>query len=204
MKRLLITLCISASFYSSKAQSHEVQQLLLNWEKLTQFKQILQNMYDGYKVLHAGYTTIKDISEGNFSLHKTFLDALFEVSPAVRKYKRIADIIRYQSGLVKNYRAAFNAFKESGQLNEQEIDYLSKVYRNLFNTSLQSLEELVMVITAGQLRMSDEERLEAIDRIYESVTDQYAFLEDFNSSTSILVHQRKVEQADIDLSRRLR
>ena len=29
-------------------------------------------MYQGYKIVSKGYNTIKDISEGNFDLHKTF------------------------------------------------------------------------------------------------------------------------------------
>src|SRR4051812_45387362 len=95
MKKLIVILMICTSS-KVMAQAAEAQQLLLNMEKLTQFKKILQNMYDGYKILHAGYTTIKDISEGNFSLHKNFLDALMEVSPVVKKYSRIADIINYQ------------------------------------------------------------------------------------------------------------
>lgn len=36
-----------------------------------------------------------------------------------------------------------------------------------------------MVITSGKLRMSDDERLQAIDKIYLTVEDQYSFLKDF-------------------------
>ena len=96
MKKWLIIIGMNVFSLNLSAQSHEAQQLLLNWEKLTQFKKILQDMYDGYKIIHKGYTTIRDISSGNFNLHKGFLDALMEVSPVVKKYKRIADIISYQ------------------------------------------------------------------------------------------------------------
>ena len=75
------------------AQSYEAQQLLLNWEKLAQLKKILDNMYKGYQVLSYGYTTIKDISEGNFNLHHAFLEGLLQVSPTVLKYKRVVDIV---------------------------------------------------------------------------------------------------------------
>lgn len=203
MKLWILTLLFSAFTVRANAQSAEAQQLLLNWEKLTQLKKILQNMYDGYKIIHTGYTTIKDISQGNFSLHKTFLDGLFQVSPAVRKYKRIADIISYQVRIVKDYKAAFSEFKAGGQFTAEEIEYVGKVYRNLLNTSLKSIDELTMVITAGQLRMSDDERLQAIDRIYAGMADQYAFLQEFNNSTAVLVLQRKTEQAEIDLSKRI-
>jgi DNA repair ATPase RecN len=203
MKKLIVILIMCGMSFQLKAQSEEVQQLLLNIEKLAQFKKILQNMYDGYKLLNKGYTAVKNISEGNFSLHKTFLDGLMEVSPAVKKYKRIADIINYQIRIAKEYKLAFNRFKEEKQFTADEIDYLSKVYSNLFNGSLKSLDELAMVITSGKLRMSDYERLQAIDRIYRAVEDQYSFLKDFTNNSNMLSLQRKSEQAQIEMSRRL-
>ena len=189
--------------FQLKAQSDEVQQLLLNIEKLAQFKKILQNMYDGYKLLNKGYTAVKNISEGNFNIHKMFLDGLMQVSPAVRKYKRIAGIINYQFRIAKEYKLAFNRLKEEKQFNPEEIDYLGKVYGNLFNESLKSLDELSIVITSGKLRMSDDERLQAIDKIYLSVEEQYSFLKEFTNNTNLLSLQRKAEKAEIEMSRRL-
>jgi hypothetical protein len=203
MKKIIVILAMYSLAFHSKAQSDEAEQLLLNWEKLAQFKKILQNMYDGYKVLNEGYTAVKDISEGNFNLHRTFLDGLFQVNPAVKKYTRIGGIISYQLRIVKEYKAAFNQFKADNQFTVEEIDYLGKVYRNLFEQSLKSLDELAMVITSGKLRMSDHERLQAIDKIYSSVEDQYSFLKDFNGNTALLSLQRKSEQAEIRMSRRI-
>lgn len=201
MKKLLLIGCLSFFFISTKAQTAEAEQLLLDWEKLTQFKKILQNMYDGYKILYKGYNTVKDISKGSFDLHKSFLDALLEVSPAVKKYKRIADIISYQLKIVKEYKSAFNQFKEDKSFAPEEIDYMSRVYSNLLNRSLKSLEELLMIISSGTLRMSDDERLQAIDKIYNSIVDQFSFLKDFNNSTAILSLQRKSEQTEVEMSR---
>jgi hypothetical protein len=146
-----IALLIAVVLISSQAfsQAQEAQQLLLNWEKLTQLKKILNDMYAGYKIVYKGYTTIKDISEGNFNLHKDFLDGLLQVSPTVRKYKRVSDIIDYQIKIVKQYKAAFNQYRQDKNFAPEEIDYLGKVYSNLFNQSLKSLDELTMIITAG-------------------------------------------------------
>ncbi len=203
MKRyFLIALIVLMSKFSF-AQTQEAQQLLLNFEKLTQFKKILQDMYDGWKVINKGYNTIKDISSGNFSLHKGFLDALMEVSPVVKKYKRITDIVNYQLLIVKQYKRAFQQFKEDDTFTVQEILYMEKVYTNLFNESIKNLDELFMVITAGELRMSDDERMQAIDRIYTRIEDQFSFLQDFNSSTAYLSLQRKSEQAEINMSKRI-
>jgi hypothetical protein len=185
------------------SQSQEAKQLLLDVEKLAQLKALLQNMKQGYDIIHKGTTAIRDISKGNFNLHKDFLDGLAAVSPAVKKYQKIADIISYQLAIVKQYKGAFKQFKEDKSFTVEEIEYMGKVYANLFNESLKNLDELSMVITAGKLRMSDDERMAAIDKIYDSITDQFSFLEDFNTSTQYLSLQRKGEQAEIEMSRRI-
>jgi DNA repair ATPase RecN len=201
--RKMILILLSVISMNCFSQTQEAQQLLLDWEKLTQFKKILKDMKDGYQIIHKGYTTIRDISSGNFNLHKNFLDALLDVSPVVKQYKRIADIINYQLQIVKQYKAAFKQFKEDKNFTAQEIEYISKVYANLFNESVKNLDELAMVITAGKLRMSDDERMQAIDRIYSSIEDQFSFLQDFNSSTSYLSLQRQSEQTEIEMSRKI-
>jgi DNA repair ATPase RecN len=183
------------------AQKDEIAQLLLNVEKLAQFKQILSDMKKGYQILNGGYNTIKDLSEGNFSLHKTFLDALMEVSPTVKNYKRVADIINYQIILVKEYKSAFNRFKQDNNFNQQELAYLGRVYENLFKQSLNNLDDLVTIITANKLRMSDDERLEAIVKIFADMQDKLLFLRYFNNNTTVLAVQRAKERNDANTMR---
>ena len=205
MKKYIVVTAFFLLHFSNKsvAQSDEVQQLLLNVEKLTQLKKILNNMYEGYQVLSKGYNTIKDISEGNFNIHQLFLDGLLQVSPAVRKYKKVADILHSQAQLVKEYKAAFNRFKACGLFNTKELSYMGNVYSHLFSKSLQQLDELAMVITAGKLRMGDDERLRAIDRINTSMADQLDFLKAFNNENNLLAIQRGRERVDTKLSQQL-
>ena len=207
MKKLIITRSLSflglLPAFRASAQADEIAQLLLNVEKLAQFKQILSDMKKGYQILEGGYNTIKNISEGNFSLHKTFLDGLMAVSPTVRNYRRIADITNYQITLVKEYRKAYDRFRRDDNFNPDELTYLGRVYNNLFKESLRNLDELLTVITAGKARMSDDERLQAIDRIYADMQDKLMFLRHFNSNTTILAVQRAKERNDAQTIRKI-
>ena len=205
MKKLIIILGIVIFSFplanKALAQTDEIAQLLLNVEKLEQFKQILSDMKNGYEILNGGYNTIKDLSQGNFNLHKTFIDALMEVSPTVKNYKRVADIINYQVILVKEYKSAFNRFKQDNNFNQQELAYLGRVYENLFKQSLNNLDNLVTIITANKLRMSDDERLEAIDKIFADMQDKLLFLRYFNNNTTVLAVQRAKERKDANTMR---
>lgn len=206
MKKILISgliMCFSIMPSKANAQSAEIQQLILNIEKLSQFKKILSDMKKGYELLSGGYKTVKDMSEGNFSLHKTFLDALMQVSPMVKNYKKVSDIIHYQILLVKESRSGLSRFSKSGNFSEKELKYFETVYGNLLDLSLRNLDELTMVVTADKLRMSDDERLEAVDNIFLEMQDKLLFLRDFNNSSNILLLQRAKERNDVQASKAL-
>lgn len=197
MKKLIIaSVFISCLSNRASAQEFEIEQLLLNVEKLAQFKQILQDMKDGYAILVEGYGFIKNISEGNFNLHDAFLSGLLQVSPTVRKYKRITEIVEMQLILTRQYKAALRRFRASDLFSSAEMAYLANVYGQLFKKSLRNIEDLTTVITAGQLRMSDHERLEMIDNIHADMTDKLAFLRTFNDDNAQLLIGKMREQKD--------
>ncbi len=181
----------------TRAQAQEIEQLLLNVEKLSQLKNILSDMKKGYQIVSTGYNAVKNISQGNFSLHEVFIDGLMLVSPEVRKYHKVAGIITYQKDIVSEYRNAFNRFRASGNFSAQEISYLGSVYKQLFDQSVNNLDNLLTVVTASQLRMSDDERLQAIDRIFADTQDKLSFLRDFNQQAGVLNLQRKKEKSDV-------
>lgn len=195
---LLLILPLKAS-----AQMQELQQLALNIEKLAQFRAILKDMKRGYEMLSGGYNTVKDLTEGNFNLHETFLDGLLEVSPTVRNYKKVGKIVSIQIAIIDKYKSALGRFSTSGLFNQGELSYLKLVYEKLFSESLRNLDELAMVITSGEARMSDDERLETIDRIHADMEDKLLFLTDFNSRGAILGLQRAREKHDADAARLL-
>lgn len=192
-------LCCTLQLQLVSAQSAEITQLLLNVEKLSQLRQILSDMKRGYDIVFRGYNTIRDISQGNFSLHKLFLDGLLEVNPELARYRRVADIIRNQGYILSEYRSAYRRFVQGGRFTEQELRYISGVYGNLFDSSLRNLDELAMVLTASSLRMSDAERLRAIDRLHTDMEGKLVSLRGFNRHAAGLDARREKAQVEAEL-----
>ncbi|GAA4906279.1 TerB family tellurite resistance protein [Mucilaginibacter defluvii] len=203
MKKYAIGVLLFIMAGTVKAQDQEIQQLLLNVEKLAQFKSILADMKKGYEVVSTGYNKVRDISQGNFSLHKTFLDGLLAVSPAVRNYRKVGEIVSYQLKLVSEYHTAFDRFKTDNNFAPDEIAYLGRTYNNLIDQSLKNLNELFNVVTAGKMRMTDDERIAAIDRIHADMQDKLMFLRTFNKSTTVLQMQRLKERNDAQAMRKI-
>ena len=199
MKKIaLLILVVSITLHANqlRAQAHETQQLTLNWEKLQTLEQMLDNMYMGYKILDKGYNTIKRIAEGDYSIHQAFLDGLMAVNPSVRNYKRIPFIIEYQKLLMQEYRRAWSRFKNDPNLTIDEIFYIESVYRFVIQASVRNLDDLAMIITATKLRMSDDERMRAIDNIFYDMENRMVFLRGFNNDTRLLAIQRAFANND--------
>lgn len=208
MKKQIFWIVLIAGFASVdslKAQSiaQDIEQLTLDYEKLAQMKSILKEMYKGYEVVSTGYSNVKNVTQGNFNLHEAFLNGLLAVSPAVRNYKRISDIINNQAEIIKEYKEAYAVFKKDPNFNFDELNYISSVYNNLINESVKNLDALTMVITAGKLRMSDDERLKAIDKIADDTGEKLSFLRSFNNDTQIQALQRAKERNDLQTVQQL-
>lgn len=201
-KLLLVMLLVPALIFmvpqKSRAQSVTdcIEQLILDYQKLAGMKSVLSEMYKGYEVLSKGYGAVRNVSQGNFSLHQVFLDGLLLVSPAVRKYPRVADIISDQAVLFSEYKAASRNFTAGGQFSPDELRYLSAVYDRLVDASLKNLDNLSMVMSDSKLRMNDAERLAAIDRIYLDSRSQLSYLRKFNDQAGQTARLREKAAAE--------
>jgi len=203
MVLFLLVVVLASGPSRASAQALAAAQLALDYEKLSELKSILTDMKQGYQIISAGYETVKNIASGNFSLHQVFLDALLAISPAVKNYQRIQDIINAQLELAKEYKQFYGQFKADKNFSPDEISYMGLVYGNLINQSVSSLNELIMVITANQLRMSDAERINAINRLYSDMQTKLTFLRSFNMQAASLSVQRSAETNDISTIRNL-
>ena len=202
---IIICLFLPGLFKASSclAQGQEMQQLLLDIEKLTQMKSILSDMKTGYQIYQQGYGTISSLSKGNFSLHNSYITGLMAVNPVVRNYGRVAEIISMQASLVSEYKRQSKLFQQSGSFSVTELSYMSDVYDRLVSASLNNLEELANVVTANKLRMSDAERIKAIDRLYATCSDKLQFLRSFNNQVVSLSLQRSKDAADVRMLKQL-
>lgn len=194
---LLILVQLPFTATMAHAQEHETAVLILNIQKLNQLREILQRMYDGYKLVMDGYTKIKNVTSGAYDLHDLFLDGLYLVNPTVKKYRRVVDIVEYQLRIVKEYKAAYKRFQRSDAFKPEQLVYIAEVYGKLLDDSVESVEELLMIITARKLRMSDDERIHAIDRVFGDVEKQLHFLRKFNTQQTMLAIERTREKAEI-------
>ena len=160
-------------------------------------------MKKGYQIYQQGYGTISNLSKGNFDLHNGYLTGLMAVSPSVQNYGRVAEIISQQASILSEYKRSFSRFKQSGSFNASELSYMNNVFNQVAKQSMNDIDELSNLMTAGKLRMSDDDRLRAIDRIYNSSSDQLQFVRYFNRQGNLLSLQRTKETNEVNTLKQL-
>ncbi|WP_313260654.1 TerB family tellurite resistance protein [Sphingobacterium sp.] len=194
---LLTSLCLAMPGQRLLGQSAEVSQLLLNVEKLTQMKKILSQMKQSYQILSTGYGVVRDLSKGNFDLHRVFLQGLMEASPLVRRYHKVEKVIGLQVQLVSLCKSSLQRFRNSGSFSVEELRYLSSVQQKVLKESLVNLQELTVLVLDGQVQMNDGERLLAIDDIHLRMEGNVGFLRGFLGSADMLRKQRAQQKSGL-------
>jgi hypothetical protein len=193
--------------------SHSVAQTAQEWtqQKSTQKKYLLQQIAalhtyisyakKGYDIVNKGVTTIRNIKKGDFNLHRDFFDHLKNVNPKISRYAKVGDIIAYQIRIIKKTKEAIAGIGTTKQFTAQEIDYCVAVYNNLLIECGKTIDELMLIITDGQLEMKEDERLKRINALYADMQNKYAFASSFGEDMAILTMQRMSEHVQINYSK---
>lgn len=177
-------------------------------QKKTQKKYLLQQiaalevytgyLKKGYEIASSGLHTIRDLSDGEFSLHNAFITGLKKASPVVRNSVRVAEIIEMQISI----RKAFGNVRSNVQLSLSNQLYVQEVRDNLWEECIKDLEELLLVITSGKLEMDDAQRLKRLDKIYLSMREKSSFTQHFTNEVEQLIRQKQLEKSDTEKLRR--
>jgi len=156
-----------------------------------------------YAIAKDGLKAINDIKHSDFNLHNDYFSSLNNVNPAIKNSSKVSAIITLQLKIKKDLSAAKNQMNASGQFTETELQYLQTTSDNLLNECSKNINELTTIISAGQTSMTDDERIKGIGKIYKAMQEHLTFERSFTSEALMLCYQRKAEQADLMLSKKL-
>jgi len=157
----------------------------------------------GYDIAHKGLSLIGDIKNGDFGIHRDYFSSLESVSPTVKKYNKVAAIMNYLLLIQKGCRPVSGDDPFGRQLSIQERTYVNFVLGSLLGVALEDVARLTAVLTAGDLKMKESERLDRISYIYSEIEDKYNFMRSFLEENQGLAVSRIREQDDVFLLKRL-
>jgi hypothetical protein len=173
----------------------QVKYLTQQIAALTAFE---NSMRQGYNILNGEWTTISNFKNGEFSLHQSYYTSLSQVNPVVTNSAGLTSIQTEQQSIISQ----FNAINNLSGLTADEQKYVSLVAQNLMNACNADLDELNKVLTAGQLQMSDDERIKQVNQLTEALKDKYLLTCHLTAQVKMLALQRTQQNNQLQVERR--
>ncbi|WP_288878889.1 hypothetical protein [Pedobacter panaciterrae] len=206
MKRLLIILLIFFATHPGNVAA----QTWGEWfsQKKTQKKYLLEQVAalqayigfakKGYEIAQKGLTTISNLKDGEFNLYNDFSGGLKRVNPAIKNYARVADIIALQVKIIQTYHKDYRQIKGLNHSGSDELDYIKRVYNRMLLDCEHAVDELITLTTASKLELTDDQRIQRIDRLYEDMLHRHDFTRSFGRDAVLLQQSRADEEKNTE------
>jgi ATP-dependent 26S proteasome regulatory subunit len=146
---------------------------------------------------------IADWTQKQKDLYQEYFDELKQVKNIITYYKRVSDIIDKQKQLVTEYQQAYALVQQDKHFNAGEIKYMYTVYSGIIDESVKSLDQILGIIGAFAVSMSDAERLKIINGSADGIERQISDLRRFTNQNKQLSLQRSKDQEEVNTVRQL-
>lgn len=151
-------------------------------------------------------TRLSEISgwtEQQKQLYSNYYTELGNIKATISKYQRIKDITLKQAALVSEYKQAWSLFRQDSHFNPQELGYMQQVYSGILDASVKNLDEIMLVVSPAKTQMTDEQRLELINKASDHLDENYNDLHQFNNQGIQLSLQRSKDLSDTQSIKKL-
>lgn len=152
----------------------------------------------GYELASGGLQTIRELAAGELDLHRIFLGSLSKVSPLVKRYGRLGEVLAMQAEI----SVSLARIQGLEHLNVSDRAFLAQVRDNVLRECSDELDGLADALGAGKLELSEAARMQRLAAIYRSTAEKREFVADFLGQLQVLVAQRKAESRDLEWERR--
>lgn len=201
MKKLITALCLCTSLVCHAQGigdwfNQKKTKIKLLGQQIAALQVYIGYVQQGYKIASQGLHAITDIKNGEFSLHSVYFNSLKSVNPKIKHAAEVAEIIALQVAIVNHFKQAIKEYKAGNEFSVAELNYITNVYTSLADDLAKDIDALITVISDNKLQMTDDERINAINKLYANTQDKSAFAQHFTNGGFILAQQRQNEQRD--------
>jgi len=181
-----------------KAIDLKVQRMQNKTIWLQNAQKVIENQMSKTKL-----TEISGWTEQQKQLYSNYYTELGNIKATISKYQRIKDITLKQAALVSEYKQAWSLFRQDNHFNPQELNYMQQVYSGILDASVKNLDEIMLVVSPAKTQMTDEQRLELINKASDHLDENYNDLHQFNNQGIQLSLQRSKDLSDTQSIKKL-
>lgn len=114
-------------------------------------------------------------------LYADYYQELQKVKQVIADYQVVKRIIQQQSQLVREYKTAYNLFKQDNNFSADQLSSMGNVYNGILQESIRNLDDVMLAVNAFTTQMSDAERLEVIHKASGGMQKNLDDLRQFNN-----------------------
>lgn len=211
MKKISILLLIGCMALPAVSRA----QTFAEWfsQKKTQIKYLVTQIAElqvylgyvkkGYKIVSSGLNTVHDIKNGEFNLHDLYYTSLGLVNPRIRNSPKAMGIVSHQQYIMKATDALKDLLRSTDQLSEKQKTYITECISRLLDDVEKARQELLDITSDKILELTDNERMERLNALYESSTSQFVFTQQFAAEVFTLIKSLQQEKSDEQTLREL-
>jgi len=174
-----------------KAIDLKVQRMQNQTIWLQNAQKVLENQLSRLRL-----TEISGWTSQQQQLYSGYYDELWKIKSVITYYQRIKDLTVKQVALVAEYNRAWILLKQDKHFSPAELSEMQRVYSGILASSVQNLDQIMLVVNPGKTQMTDEQRLELVNHAGNRLDENYSDLHRFNTQNQILSLQRSKELGD--------
>jgi|GEM_PF-5222845 len=201
MKKMIIALL--ALMVAITASAQKQKQLKVMLEQVLKLKLQSKMIDQGNEDSQQGLDRIGDNKNGTYSEFKNYFTSLKNVNPNIRNddhKERIRDLF-YE--IRRIFPPTIDRANNSGLFEFHEVQYFNKVYQRVQDDCRDILSALDLVTGNGNVEMTDDERIQQIEKLYNRMLEAYKFSKDFCTEIECRKVARQKSRDDSQMIRKL-
>lgn len=197
MKRILLIMCVALFGFTYHAKAQWV---------VTDPTNLVQNIISAVQGTSTAANMISNVKEcaNIYKQGKEYYDALKSVSNLIKDARKVKKTIEMVSEITNIYVNGFNKMLTDPNFSVAELEAISTGYTLLLEEGGALVTELKEIVTAKNgLSISDAERMEIIDRIFNKMVDYRNMTRYFTNKNIGVSFIRSQQKGDTDRVRSL-
>lgn len=171
-------------------------------KQIAELKIYLSYLKKGYQIVESGINTVHSIKNGEFSLHDLYYSSLKRVNPEIRKLPQAVSIVENTQYIFSATDDLIKVVESTQLLNSSQSSLLNIACPAIRKDAEQVAEALLVVLTDRSLHLTDDERIQRMQQIYEYSVQQTVFVKDLCSNVYSLTSGTEIESRETETIKR--
>ncbi len=200
MKQIIILVLLVTGWMRSRAQflggffNQGATQVQLDVQQLAALQAYTGELESGYRIVENGISDMGLEKGGEYSLHQGYFASLAAVNPSVAGMPQVQEILTVEEAIMTGFSASLDRWRSGGGFISEELEALTDLYAAISQKGQQVVKTLTDLVSAGQLTMTDDQRIAGIRRLHAETKQEYGQVQDIVGRTDLLVQQRQAER----------